>query len=262
MRRFLLFLALAVCLSASSAWAAAMMYAINDSNNSLYTIDPNTYAVTLVGSTGVAAGDFGDLAYNPNSGTAYWVPGRGNDSLYTINLQTGAATLVGAHGIDDMFALAYDTANSTLYGESSNSNFYSINTTNGAATLLGNNGVYPGGLEYRSDINQLVLLGAGAGNFYSVNPANGATTLLGGNNQFINDNDLAWNPDKGLYYIVDWSSKLYTADPNTYSANQVGSLPAPFDGIIYVNAVPEPGSLMLLGTGILGGLGVLRRKLF
>lgn len=28
------------------------------------------------------------------------------------------------------------------------------------------------------------------------------------------------------------------------------------------NSVPEPGSLMLLGTGILGGIGVLRRKLF
>ncbi len=27
-------------------------------------------------------------------------------------------------------------------------------------------------------------------------------------------------------------------------------------------SVPEPSSLMLLGTGILGGLGVLRRKLF
>ncbi len=25
---------------------------------------------------------------------------------------------------------------------------------------------------------------------------------------------------------------------------------------------PEPGSLLMLGTGILGGLGVLRRKLF
>ena len=30
----------------------------------------------------------------------------------------------------------------------------------------------------------------------------------------------------------------------------------------FTPAIPEPGSLMLLGTGILGGLGVLRRKLF
>ena len=105
MRRFLVFLALAVCLSACSAWAAAgMFYAINDSNNGLYTIDPNTYAVTFVGSTGVNTGDFGDFAFSPNTNTAYWVPGRGNDNLYTINLQTGAATLVGSHGIDDMFA--------------------------------------------------------------------------------------------------------------------------------------------------------------
>lgn len=28
------------------------------------------------------------------------------------------------------------------------------------------------------------------------------------------------------------------------------------------NSVPEPGSLLMLGTGILGGIGVLRRKLF
>jgi len=35
-----------------------------------------------------------------------------------------------------------------------------------------------------------------------------------------------------------------------------------FSNGVYVSDVPEPGSLMLLGTSILGGLGMLRRKLF
>jgi len=89
MRRFLLLLTVMFCLASVSAWAAdtGLLYAMNDSNNSLYSIDPNTYAVTLIGSTGIGSGDFGDLAYNPNTNTAYWAPGRDNNNLYTINLQ-------------------------------------------------------------------------------------------------------------------------------------------------------------------------------
>ncbi len=262
MRRFiLLFFVLTVCLSACAAWAAdtGMLYAMNDSNNTLYSINPNTYALTVIGYTGIGTGDFGDLAYNPNSNTAYWVPGRGNDNLYTINLQTGAATLVGAHGIDDMFSLAYDTATSTLYGESSNGNFYSINTTNAAATLLGSNSVYPGGMTYRADTNQLVLLGAGSAQFWQLNPANGLSTLLGGSG-FVNDNGLTWDPAQGKFFVDDWSSNLYTGDPNTYALTQVAGLPAAFDGIIYTSGVPEPGTIMLLGSGIVGLATRLRRK--
>ena len=43
---------------------AGTLYAMDDATNALYTIDPNTYALTLVGNTGVG-GDFGDLACNP-----------------------------------------------------------------------------------------------------------------------------------------------------------------------------------------------------
>lgn len=262
MRRSLLLLTLVFCLAAGSAWAAdtGMLYAIDDQNNSLYSINPNTYALTFIGSTGIGSGDFGDLAYNPNTNTAYWVPGRDNDNLYSINLQTGAATLIGSHGVNDMFALGIDPTTNTLYGQTSGGDFYSLNTSNGAATFIGNNGVYAGGLTYRNDTQQLVLLEAGSpAAFWHVNPANGSTTLLGGNG-FINDNGVAWDPAQGKFFIDDWSAGLYTADPNTYGITQVASLPTEFDGIIYVGAVPEPGTMLLLGSGIVGLATRLRRK--
>jgi hypothetical protein len=262
MRRVLVLLTLVFCLAAGSAWAAdnGMLYAINNDNNSLYAINPNTYTATYIGSTGVAAGSFGDLAYDPNSSTAYWAPGRGNDSLYTINLQTGAASLVGSHGIDDLFALGYDTATSTLYGQSGVGNFYSVSTSNGAATLIGSNNVYPGGLTYRSDTDQLILLGAGTASFNQINPANGNATFLGGGG-FVNDNGVTWDPIQGKFFVDDYSGNLYTGDPNTWSLTQVASLPGSFDGIIYVGEVPEPGTILLIGSGIIGLATRLRRKL-
>ena len=90
---------------------------IDDNTNTLLRIDPTTAAVTVVGPTGISAGDFGDLSYNPADGKLYWVAGRDNDNLYTIDPATGLATLVGFHGIDDLFALAWDTKNNVLYAE-------------------------------------------------------------------------------------------------------------------------------------------------
>ena len=260
MRRLLLFLTLLFCLVAASAWATDLgtLYAINDSDNSLYAINPNTYTATYIGSTGVGSGDFGDLAYNPNSNTAYWVPGRGNDNLYTINLQTGAATLIGSHGVDDMFALGFDTATNALYGETINGNFYSLSTSNGTATLIGSNGLYGGGMTYRPDTDQLVLLAAASGQFWSINPTNGLATYLGGSG-FVNNTGLAWDPTLAEFFAGDWSSNLYTADPNTYMLTKVADLPGPFDGMIYVT--PEPGTILLIGSGILGLATRLRRKL-
>ena len=263
----LLVLPLMIGLSTSAAWAGAtgVYYAIDDTTNSLYSIDPNTYALTFIGALG-AAGDFGDLAYNPNAGIAYWAAGRGNDNLYTINLGTGAATLVGSYGIDDLFALAYDPATNKLYGDSTNGSFYSIDTNTGASTLIGSNGIYPGGLTYNSTTGQLVLaMAGGSGSFYSIDPNTGAATLLGSPG-FLNDNGVTWDPVKGKYIVVDWSGNAYEVDPNTWTYSVVSGLNGDsWDGIIDVNGggggtVPEPASLALFGTGIAVVMGKFRRK--
>jgi len=55
-------------------WAGPILYAIDDTTNSLLTIDPSTFAISVVGSTGVGVGDFGDLTYDSNHGVMYWAP--------------------------------------------------------------------------------------------------------------------------------------------------------------------------------------------
>jgi len=268
MRRFsllLVVLLLAICVTPSTSWAGTLLYAMDDATNALYTIDPNTYALTFVGNTGVGSGDFGDLAWNPDNNTAYWVPGRNNDNLYTLNLNTGAATLVGSHGIDDLFSLAYDPATKMLYGDATSGNFYSLNMSTGAATLIGNNGIYPGGMTYNSTTGQLILtMAGGSGSFYSINPMTGAATLLGSPG-YLNDNGVTWDPTLGVYFVDDWNGDLYEVDPTKWTYKTVSTLNGdPFDGIIYPagggGTTPEPASLVLFGTGLVALGSRLRRK--
>ena len=69
-------------------------------------------------------------------------------------------------------------------------------------------------------------------------------TSIPGLNGFVYNNN---SGDFNSLFTTNWSGPLtpdWTVD------------------LEFNSGVPEPGSLMLLGTGILGGLGVLRRKLF
>ena len=56
--------------------------------------------------------------------------------------------------------------------------------------------------------------------------------------------------------------------PSTASENSVGSIPSEAFSVLgnqtttTTNTVPEPGSILLLGSGVLGVAGMLRRKLF
>lgn len=69
----------------------------------------------------------------------------------------------------------------------------------------------------------------------------------GGTNQYLNG--FVYNNNMG-----DFNSLFTTAWSGPFSPDWAVNLD--------FNSVPEPSSLLMLGTGILGGIGVLRRKLF
>ena len=66
--------------------------------NALYSVDPATGLVALIGSTGVTAGGgTGFLSASNDSSKLYWEVQNGFiDTLYSLNTSTGAATLIGA----------------------------------------------------------------------------------------------------------------------------------------------------------------------
>lgn len=225
-----------------------MLYAIQDDTRNLIRVDPTTLTVTTVGATGIADGDFGDLAYDAGAGVMYWVAGRGNDSLYTIDLNTGAASLVGSHGVNDMFALGYDGTN--LYGQSTSGSVYRLDENTGVATAIGSNGVYPGGYTWNSTTHQMVMLAAGSSNFYSVNLSDGSTTALGGDGNFVNDNDLAYDAGRGVYWAMDWSGNLFRYDATTYVRTSMLTGLGEIASVAYVpTAVPEPSTLAMAALG-------------
>ena len=235
---------------AAGTASAGTLYAIRDTDNALITIDTNTLAFNVAGSTGVGTGDFGDLAYA--APTMYWVAGRNNNNLYTIDLNTGQATRVGSHGFGDLFTLGFCTdAPGILYGQSTNQNVYEISMADASATSIGSNSVYPGGYDYNPGTDQLILLEAGGnGAIYQINRSNGAATLVNPGAGWVNDNDIAWDWDQNVYWALDYNGDLYKYDSNwnrTTVLTGLGSYAA-------LEYIPEPSALALLAFGSLIGL--------
>jgi len=110
--------------------------------NALYSVDPTTGLVALLGSTGITTGGgTGFLSASNDSSKLYWeVQTNTVDALYSINTSTGAATLIGAE--DESFPkktgnpFSMVLTGGTLWANFYASGFGTISTSTGAQTLV------------------------------------------------------------------------------------------------------------------------------
>lgn len=251
-----------IALVAVAAFAPAQgRFIAVDSSRALYEIDQNTGAKTQIGTVSSNAGTTGGLAYDAASGTM-WLTSTSLDSLFTLDVATGTATLVGAYGDSAvvMHGLEYHSGNGKLYAFSSHNTgtFYEVNKLTGAATQVGGTSGTSSfqNLGYNSATGVMYMTSGGRTGgvqelFHSIDVATGVVTDIGALSGPTNANGLAFNSDNGQMYMVDnTTDSFYTINMATGAATLVGSTGAGnLLGMAYI-PVPEPGTMVALGLGI------------
>ena len=212
--------------------------ALDDAAATLFTIDPSNGAGSSIASLdfGKADASVRGLAFSP-SNALFAVNNGGSrfsstdpDDLYTINVNNGLTSLVGNTGLPGIQALTF-ASDGTLYG-------WDVGTTG-------------------SNAKGLVVIDPLTGQAKDVNDSVGQPNG-------VDIQTLAFSPEGTLYGGRD---VLYRIDPKTGQATLVGSggysdirgfdFEPAAEGSIHGSAVPEPGTLLLFGIGV---LAVSRRR--
>jgi hypothetical protein len=159
--------------------------ASNPGPSSLYTIDPNTGAGTLIGGIGYAVNS---IAVDPTTGLLYgsttsWSPGSGGfNGLLLINPVTGAGTPIGTGYGASFTSILGITFNSSgqLFGwhDPSADDPVRINTVTGTATTVGESGLGTAAHVLTFDNSDDLRLFQG-GSIFTVDTVTGAATFTG-----------------------------------------------------------------------------------
>ena len=222
---------------------------------------------------------------------AAWAP-----ALFSIDQLTGSAELIGhldPNEYDWMRngggGLAWDNLTSRLYATGTTpdpldgyrSAFYEININTGEASLISRNpySIHGGGLAYDSTRDILFATGytptGSNSGLYTIDRITGIPTFVGklADGNGLTHGGLAYSAENDVLYASGWEgtgdptadddSALFSIDPDTAEITFIGytgSAGYLYSGGLAVTPVPLPATIWLFASGLLGLVGIARRK--
>lgn len=252
---------LPLCMSAP-LWADSFYYC-GSGGNSLITINTATGVATVIGSYGPGNNNALAGAFSPD-GVFYIVTNTysnpNNSYLATVDLTTGQATPYAPLPNSSIDMLQFSKSG-TLYA-SEGSNLYQVNVSTGQLTNIGSFGV---GMMMDFAINsQGVMYGVASGtsgpsSFYTINTSTGhATPLFNVGIPAIMG--LAFDSNDNLfgtrYFLAN--TPFYSIDLANQTVNTLALTGLPFLHGGDIPLVPEPSTLLTLGSGLIIAIGICR----